>query len=1363
MAKFLKFFQVSKDPYYWVDANKRVCFQISAKEFGSRSGLYVELKSCKFKVVGVERAQAKEICKSILWGAESVFDVIGSFLSNIRIAFQVTEALSKAKTVAATPEATNLLMGLGSLCLKVLAISHTTTVGCAVTIILDLLLECARIFLNAKGILAQWRAETIPIALLISAASMFLPKGLFEVFKRISTFTQSKVLDDATGFYKLFVSVGDFLNGVLSYLPFEMPQTFKDYFKSLFSVSTYALCQECESILKEYNMDKHVMLRDTFRVRIRDLSERLDKESGVSEWERRSPSAKAVFADFRRLVRMTTSYEKTSRVEPSCFVFEGPPGVGKSVIMNKLIGIMNMSSYVHTVKTSTDGKDFYDMYGSEDIFLMDDVGQQGISQWRTVINMVAPVKLPLDCASAELKDTKFFDSKLLFLTTNEFTKLHGLLRSDGIADIRALWRRGYVFRFDRRSVCFSYYDAVREAWMQGFPNEFMVEMLNQRVVLPTTVVTTNQNLVLAWMKKIVSIFLKIKEDHVVANTMTEGDLSEIDRLFNEGFADLGLNDAPVAIQDRFAGETIADWTSGVFSGAWDHLKYVLEVSSNFFSDMVSKMAAWVLDVNVDWEKWIVVLGASIISMVIVSLVEWGTQKFLKVNGYIPESFTELIKEHAEENARLHPTVNTVKKQVFEIDMVVGNMREKCIGLLSGRHVITISHATGANECYLTAYKNRELKHIIIDNAFCKLEFKCAQSDIAVWALPRNFPTPFKNISHVFSNLDGSSVKESKFVHPMGVLSLDKLSAKPIEIPTLYSLTKGGKVFSNYLKPSDVFYKFRYPGLCGGVVLSDGGKFIGLHVAGSSEEDVGAAIRVPEQTKTTIFNILNDFTFNINATMSDKDIPDFSGIKLAENHHVHVPKETNYIPTPLHGVFPISRVPAQLSVNGPHTVKDVAKKSFTAVQSVDAEEIEFGKSVMMSLIDDFEPLSMSDVISGTSVLAAINRKSSNGLYTPKTKEECIDYEKGELKEPFKGEYDDFLARVNSGKLETKDLIWFETLKDELRGTEKVLPRSFRVSKLSMQLLTKTVFGNMVEQIVKERWSNQIMVGVNPYKDWSRLYSILRKDYSWAGDVAKWDGAMLPQVQNAIGDILKVKFKGDSKLVDFVIGNIIHCYVAVQDDTFVTTHSMPSGSFLTAILNSLVNRFYTAMWFYRSIKHLKKPTVSLYTSTIVDFVYGDDKLNVLLKDEFADHLNAVTMKEFFVSIGMDFTDSKKKPIATPFQRIDELTFLKRSFVFHPYIQDVVGPLDLSTIFSTLSFFDCTKETDQVLSDKLSAFQREIFLHTPAFAQSCVSRLKSACEERAIQFIELPFHYLLTLYKTNDYPIDEYQYGLSQKTLI
>jgi hypothetical protein len=560
-----------------------------------------------------------------------------------------------------------------------------------------------------------------------------------------------------------------------------------------------------------------------------------------------------------------------------------------------------------------------------------------------------------------------------------------------------------------------------------------------------------------------------------------------------------------------------------------------------------------------------------------------------------------------------------------------------------------------------------------------------------------------------------------------------------------------------MSPSDIFYKYHYEGLCGSVVVNSNGGVIGIHVAGERRGNRGVALRLPGEVLKDISNVLNSTNgFLLDVDLSSKDIENFSGIKLKENLQVFAPKKSDFIPSPMYGVFDVTRKPANLVADGPHTVKTCAKKSFKPVKQVDQEELDFGKKVVSLMIEDFTDLPMREVISGNDLLSGINKKSSNGFNCPKEKTDCIDYANSDLTENFKLEYNDFLSQVRTKTLCLKDVVWCEVPKDELRNVDKILPRTFRVSRIHMQILTKTIFGRMVEQIIRERDSNEIMIGVNPFKEWNNIYNKVNPYPKFAGDVKAWDGSMLPQVQYAIYEILREKYRGNDVYLDFILGSMNSTPVAVNDDTFLTTHSMPSGSFLTAIMNSIVNRFYTAMWYFREVKAVKCPNAFEFSKDVLDMVYGDDKLNAIKNPKYRKILNAVTMRNFFQSIGMDFTTADKKEIVNPFQNWKDITFLKRAFCYHPELKEIVGPLDISTIFSTLSWVNGKKDVDVILEDKINAFQREIYLHPTKYID-CMKILIKRAELEQIPLKILTVSYLKGLYHTGNYEQREELYGI------
>ena len=290
------------------------------------------------------------------------------------------------------------------------------------------------------------------------------------------------------------------------------------------------------------------------------------------------------------------------------------------------------------------------------------------------------------------------------------------------------------------------------------------------------------------------------------------------------------------------------------------------------------------------------------------------------------------------------------------------------------------------------------------------------------------------------------------------------------------------------------------------------------------------------------------------------------------------------------------------------------------------------------------------------------------------------------------------------------------------------------------------------IIRDRDRNQIMVGVNPYKDWPKMYKkMLEYAGLWAADIGTYDGKMLPQMQYALNNIVLEKLicsKRDKLVAKFLLYNMPVCLLGVNDDTYLTTHSMPSGSFLTAMFNSLINRMYTAVWFFRYYNDT--PSVAAYNNLVLDYVYGDDKINGIREvNGKTKDLHALSMRETFESFGMSFTDSYKKDVKNKFSPLNEISFLKRTFTFHRQLNQITCPLDVNTIYSSISFVDKNKNLLDVMSDKINVFQREMFLHEDKY-QNSVDKLELACVDKGLVFVRLCKDYLIKLYLSD---LDQY----------
>jgi hypothetical protein len=157
------------------------------------------------------------------------------------------------------------------------------------------------------------------------------------------------------------------------------------------------------------------------------------------------------------------------------------------------------------------------------------------------------------------------------------------------------------------------------------------------------------------------------------------------------------------------------------------------------------------------------------------------------------------------------------------------------------------------------------------------------------------------------------------------------------------------------------------------------------------------------------------------------------------------------------------------------------------------------------------------------------------------------------------------------------------------------------------------------------------------------------------------------------------------------------------------------------------------------HSKEATVADYFQ-LTDRVNGDDKL-CGAPTHLVPYFNALTMKAFFNSIGMEFTDGQKGEIVSPHSSIPELSFLKRTFRYHPMIKRVMCPLSKETLLNSIQWYDTRKDMDIVLDVKLRSFQREMYLHHDG--HTYVKQLQDFCKAQDVPFPLLSDEYMLHMY--------------------
>ena len=390
------------------------------------------------------------------------------------------------------------------------------------------------------------------------------------------------------------------------------------------------------------------------------------------------------------------------------------------------------------------------------------------------------------------------------------------------------------------------------------------------------------------------------------------------------------------------------------------------------------------------------------------------------------------------------------------------------------------------------------------------------------------------------------------------------------------------------------------------------------------------------------------------------------------------------------------------------LKKTSGKTFKHQGRISGEEAAFVRECIDTLIPEFSGIEDDVCAFGDITIPAINKDSSNGYGLLRGKDAYFDFENKVIKPEGRDLFDSFYNDVNDDTVDIRAVLSTECYKDETRTEDKVnSPRTFRIMPLNHIWWTKKIFGDVMAHYKSNRMETGICVGYNPYTDSHELAQLLKKcEVTGDIDFSKWDGSIMARFMYIIGDALRMKYKGPHvKMLDYLISSMATSCVLVGDELYATTHGLPSGTWLTLLMNCLINKCLTALVCKRNCDN---PSIEAF-SRVVDFVMGDDKI-IGARGDDKKWFNLLTVDAVATTLGMTCTNGDKTAISRIHQDFANLTFVKRHFRWHPTLRKYVGCLSVETLLGTLQWMDKKKDIDEVLPGKMRAVQLEAYLHSP-----------------------------------------------------
>jgi len=1250
--------------------------------------------------------------------------------------------------------------------------------------------------------------QTTSITDLIAGFAMLgLPDRLIQAIKTFTSLTGKRIFDSEiaieilAGFFESIIVIIEWIAEPIEGFPI-LPFAIKEALVGVFQwfgkgVFTHRRIKSICTLYSQYCTNPQIMFNPEFR--------------GKAVKEYNSSKGDPVFMDYvlnsgnkyftttwtlfeSNVVKSVAAFEESRREEPICIVFEGAAGSGKSAAMNQFVDLLRYkgyTTYCHTIPASEDGKDFYDDYENQDVFVMDDIGIQGKSQWRYIINFISPVKYPLPCATASKKNTKFFNSKIVLCTTNHFMDLNGFTSADCITEPAALFRRCHVIKVEKDATCatfeqiLTYYKFSHLDPMPAWENSFLYHNHSHRDV-PVKLSTREEEGTMNSMQKVQHFLYKILKNIEITNKMD---------MMNMAMDDQSLKNVIDAVDEYYAqsmfsflmetsnaihgagcdyASIVKDWTEFIFKPLLDFFaKGIKMVSTSLsslcsfsmpsmsLSDMLSraigltKRAAGLMwDFTRD--KY-----TELLSGVVLVLVSWSMWKLFDVdqkNDFsldqkLDDKIDTILGENWQPQSDAPEKILNVKKFVKLIvvkkDSLSRDLDEVSHGVVSGAHILLPAHLDVKNvliDVY-HSYEHYRNGHKELENEQLRLIKMYPASDLAVYQFKNVIPL-YKKCKNLFAYNVGA-----KCSNPLMYL----INSTGIA-PVLYgsSVVRNNeqvaysKFANRYEHPPDSGFitNFSQSGACGTVLVSADDGIIGFHVAGGVKH--GFCVQPSQLVKEDIRSIMLD-GFEPDFEIDERVVPGVSGVRLRYSQpmeYSHISDKSQFIKTIFHrdnndeiASLEKSLVDDQFGHSVPCTEIDhkappefagegekakqrlqrISLKAFKHQGVITSDERAFIKKCLVSMMCKFDDLSDYETAFGGEFVKPLNKDSSNGYHCVKGKDAYFDFSSKEIKEEARKLFQEVKQQASNKQYDYNYFLSRETFKDELRkSSKKDTPRTFRVMPLGHIWWAKKIFGKLLKHFSDNRHRTGVCVGFNPYVDVDELVRKL-KQQSCTGDAdfGKWDGSVLALLMELIFEVFSEHYTGPNRdVIDWLCVTTMKSFVLVADELWSTTHGVPSGTWLTLLINCLLNKSLTALTIYR---HKPNATVDDFYS-VVDYVMGDDKV-IGASGEMVNVFNLQTIEEVARSLGMDCTNGDKTPITSKSQSLDKLTFLKRHFRQHPRLRGYVGCLSLDTIVNTVQWMDKTKDFEESVGGKCRAMQIESYLHSPVLFNRLTAIFKNS----------------------------------------
>nr|QXV86372.1 polyprotein [Iflaviridae sp.] len=576
--------------------------------------------------------------------------------------------------------------------------------------------------------------------------------------------------------------------------------------------------------------------------------------------------------------------------------------------------------------------------------------------------------------------------------------------------------------------------------------------------------------------------------------------------------------------------------------------------------------------------------------------------------------------------------------------------------------------------------------------------------------------------------------------------------------------------------------YRYPihgkGMCGSVLMSNNLEtpILGLHVAGIDSDNIGISeILVQEMFKESAEKIEQaPYVSFVLPKLADEELAKIQfdtlldPVGCVDGAHAHSQSsQTQYIPSVVHGVLPVTTEPAPLKKNDSRLPPDSAPYK-RGVENMGLPPLDFSTEDVQEACADLQLVILRTVLPVRPVVNVVPLEHAicgipnldgyeplawntspgyplKSMSVSPGKKWLFNLEEtengykllsmhAELQRILTLEYNLRLRKIKPFTLFT------DCLKDSCIDKNKCcIPgktRIFSISPVQFTIAFKQYFGDFMAGYQKARFRAEHAIGISvDGPQWGHLVNTLmaRGPHVVVGDYKNFGPSLMVKVVEAVFNIIlewyRVYDNNEENMVirRVMVYEIISAYHLCGNVVYTAPCGIPSGSPITAPLNCMVNSIYLRIaWKYCT--NLSFHDMRVHTAIIT---YGDDVI-MSVSEEVKEIFNTATIGKFLGKYKITFTDVNKVGEVIPYRLLRDATFLKRSFRQHPTrAGEWLAPIDEISIQSCVNWIH--KKGNHNLNSLENGKQAAMlaFGRGEEYFNALVTKLTLAFGQRGLEF--------------------------------